>query len=212
MPSVRIVLVAGLILIAGGLVVTLSGSPASVARASSTQEEDLGSNAQGLAACQAGELLPRGTTAIRLKLSAYTGPRVSVEAYAGSRVLARGERGAGWTGGSVTVVLRRAVARSARVRLCFGWTLKGMESVTLLGERTAPAVALHLDDGSAAIGRVGVEYLRPGQSSWLSMLSRIARRLGLGREPAGTWVAVLVAMLMIGVVALCSRTLIRELR
>jgi hypothetical protein len=212
MRRVALALASGLVVLAATLGVTLSRSPPLVARSVNTEEDSLGYNEQGLVACQAGELLPAGTTAIRLSLGAYTGPSVKLEALAGSQVVASGQRAAGWTGRSVTVALERAPTRSSTVKLCFGWKLEGAESVSVYGDRTRPARAARLDNGSPALGRVGVEYLRPGSASWSSLLGTVARHMGLGRAGSGGGIAVLAVLLMVGVLALSSGLILRELR
>ncbi len=49
-----------------------------------------------------------------------------------------------------------------------------------------------------------IEYLRPGPGSWWSLASAVARRMGLGRAPSGTWVALLPLALMSVAVALAA--------
>src|SRR6202043_813748 len=53
-----------------------------------------------------------------------------------------------------------------------------------------------------------VEYLRPGHSSWWSLASSVARRMGLGHAAAGTWIVFLLIALMITVVTLASRLIL----
>jgi hypothetical protein len=60
--------------------------------------------------------------------------------------------------------------------------------------------------------RFRVEYLRVGHSSWLSLASSVAHRMGLGHAPSGTWIVFLLIALMITVAALASRLILRELR
>lgn len=211
MSSVRIALAAGLTLIAVGLGVTLSGAPVSVARTSSNREENLGYTSESHTLCQSNEQLPRGTSAIRLQLGTFTGPRLALEAYAGKRLVDSGERGSGWTGRSVTVALRHVPTTNMTVQLCVSWAMGGSESVHVMGELTGPSSALRID-GSPERGRFGVEYLRPGRSSWLSLASGIAHRLGLGRAPSGTWIAVLAALGMVAVVLLSCRVIVEEIR
>jgi len=120
-------------------------------------------------------------------------------------------RGSGWTGGTVTVPVRPVVGRAVHnVTICFklGPT---REIVTIEGQLTKPAVAAR-GEGAALPGRMRIEYVRAGHSSWWSLALPTARRLGLGRAWAGSWVALLLATLMGAVVALCSWVLLRELR
>jgi hypothetical protein len=60
--------------------------------------------------------------------------------------------------------------------------------------------------------RLRVEYLRPGNSSWWSLASGVAHRIGLGHAPSGTWIVFLLLALTIAIAALASRLVLRELR
>ncbi len=209
---VTLALGVGLALTAVAVAVTLSGSPTTLAGTNSVPFMGEVANTNGDAsACQAGETLPAGTSAIRLSLEAVIAPSVSVQAVSGERVVARGVRGSGWTGGTVTVPVRPVVGRAVHnVTICFklGPT---REIVTIEGQLTKPAVAAR-GEGAALPGRMRIEYVRAGHSSWWSLALPTARRLGLGRAWAGSWVALLLATLMGAVVALCSWVLLRELR
>ncbi len=61
-------------------------------------------------------------------------------------------------------------------------------------------------------GRIAVEYVRAGSSSWWSLVPSVARRMGLGRAWAGTWVAAMVALLMVTGIVLASWLTLREAR
>jgi hypothetical protein len=207
----KIALAIGLLIGAAALGVTLSQSPLTVARANVAKPELLGTTEQKVAACQTNEVLPRGTSAIRLRSYAFLGPRVTVEVWAHKRMIAHGEHGSGWTGGDVTIPVHPLPTTISGVELCFAFFLNGEESGQLVGEPTGAARAAR---GPAGLlpGREGVEYMRPGRSSWWSLAPAVARRLGLGRAWSGTWNAWFVIALMCAVVILCSRAILRELR
>jgi hypothetical protein len=95
--------------------------------------------------------------------------------------------------------------------LCFTLFLSGDEASELVGEQTTRAVAAR-DGASPLRGRVRVEYLRPSRSSWWSLALPVARRMGLGHAGSGTWSALLVATLMVGITLACARVILRELR
>jgi len=61
-------------------------------------------------------------------------------------------------------------------------------------------------------GRMWIEYLRPGDRSWASLIPSIVRAIGLGRADPGTWIALLALSLMATVAALASCVAFRELR
>jgi hypothetical protein len=205
---VKIALAAGLALIVAAIVVTLSLSPLSVASMNSALNEKLASTQQASGACQSNEVLPRGTSAIRIALSAFLGPHVTVKALSGKRVVTDGARGSGWTGGVVTVPVKSVPRTIPHVRICFALALAGDETVSMYGEPSAPALAARSGEGAPLPGRVRIEYLRPGPS-WLSLSSSVARHMGLGHAGSGTWIAFFVAVLMIAVVALSSGLILR---
>jgi hypothetical protein len=55
-----------------------------------------------------------------------------------------------------------------------------------------------------------IEYLRRGSSSWWSLALAVARRMGLGRAWAGTWIVLLVAIMMGSAIAIASWLTTRE--
>lgn len=211
MRAVRIALAAGAILLVVGLGVALTRAPPTVIRASFVSKQGLYYSDGPFEACQDNELLPRGTTAVRLALDASLGPWVKVAAMEGSRVVAQGDGGSGWQVREVTVPIRPAPTRSLTVKLCISWVLRGSEGVTVAGEPTKPSLAARVGGGLTLMGRFGVEDLGPGRDSWLSLALPVARHMGLGRAWSGSWIVVLAAVLMGIVGALSARLLLREL-
>jgi hypothetical protein len=209
---VRLALAAGLTLMAIAIGVTLTRSPIVVAGTNSIPDMgELASTSSDATACQADELPPGGTSAIRLTLEAVVGPRLSVTELSGAHVVARGVTGAGWTGAAVTVALRPVARAASRVRVCFGLgSTNG--PVVMLGRPTDPAVAAVTSNGRPLPGRVGVEYLRESRGSWSSIAAAVARRMGLGHAAAGTWVAPLLLAAMASLLAGASWLTVRELR
>jgi hypothetical protein len=203
-------LVTGLAVLVGAVALALSQSPATVARANTTAHRYLTSTRQPLTACQGGETLPRGTSAIRLRIESFVGPRVTVQVREGARTIASGERAPGWTAG-VTVPVKPLPATHAGVELCYTAYLDGYETATLSGEPTTGPLAARTSAGPLP-GRIVVEYLRPGGSSWWSRIGAVARRMALGRAWPGLGNVIVVLALMLGVAALCSRAILRELR
>jgi hypothetical protein len=198
---IGLTLAAGLALTAIALGVTLSGSPIETLRANSTGlPQEFGETNSDAAACQAGEGLPAGTSAIRIGLKSTIGPRVSLTASSAGRILTSGAAGSGWTGASVTIPVKPVARTSLQARICFklGPT---EESVGILGLRTGPAVAARSPQGQVLPGRFKIEYLRRAPGSWWSAAPAVARRLGLGRAPSGTWIALLIVVLMGAVLA-----------
>jgi hypothetical protein len=172
--------------------------------------------------CQAGEVLPAGVSAIRVGMWAFFGARIHVMAYQGSTLLTQGFHDANWTGTSVTVPVRPLSHSASQVKLC-AKIGPNSEPLILLGSKTPssqaavltelPTPALDLNPSAASVlsGRVAVEYLAPGHDSWWSQLLPLARRLGLGRAYSGTWIALLIAALMLAVGVLAVRLTLKEL-
>ncbi len=210
MSRVRAALAVGLVLIAVILGITLSGSPITVARVNGASNLSVATITRRTTVCQPGEILPRGTSAIRLRAFALAGPPLALSVSANGREIAHGKQRAGWTGGAVTVPVSALSTTRSGASLCFTLFLNGHETVYLTGESTPEALAARANGGTLP-GRVLAEYLRPGRSSWLSLAPEVARRMGLGRAWSGGWVAILVVLLMTGVLALCSRLVLKEL-
>jgi hypothetical protein len=206
----KIALALGLLFIVAAIGLTLSKAPVAVARVNTAQHSYLGIVRQRLVACQAGEVVPEHTFAVRLHIEAFLGPRVTVEMKAHGHVIARGERGSGWTAGVVTVPVKPLRTTAAGVELCFGLLLNGDEQNVLIGERTTGGLAARVRDGQLP-GRVRVEDLHPGGSSWWSLAGSISTRMGLGHGWGGSWSALLAIALMAVLALVCTRLLLREL-
>jgi hypothetical protein len=211
MGRVRIALAIGLALIVVAICLTLTQAPLSLARRNNSEDTILGSARRSGDDCQSNEVLPRGTSAIRLHVFAEYGPKVTLTVLEHGRVIARGQQDAGWTGGAVTVPVRALPASRSPVELCFALLLNGDETLQLLGE-PVPAARATREGRKTLAGRLSVEYLRPGRSSWWSLVPAVARNAGLGRAASGAWSVALVGVLMGGVLLLCSGLIVRELR
>ncbi len=200
----------GLTVTTVAVAVTLTRAPSVVLASNLGQRQLIDPAESALTVCQGGETLPRATTAIRVALGSFTGPRVTLAGYAGGRVIAHGDHGPGWTGHTVTFPVHPLAFATAGVRLCVAFDTHD-ETVNVLGERTPPSQAALDASGEPLPGRVRIEYLRPG-SSWWSLAPSVARRLGLGRAASGTWNALLVLALVTAIVVCASRLALREIR
>jgi hypothetical protein len=212
MRDVRVALAAGLALLAAAVVLVLLHSPAVVARANrlaSATIEPIASTTRGATYCQAHELLPAGTSAVRVWLDAAYGPRVKVTVSAGGRPATSGARGSGWTGGSVTVPLRTLPRALSSAVLCVSFALRD-ETIIVQGSR-APAASAARAGRRALAGRMTIEYLRPGERTWASLIASTARRMGLGRAVAGLWIVFVALALLAAVAAVTAAAVLREL-
>ncbi len=212
MTLARGVLAAGLALVATAIVVTLAGSPVVVASTNGTPAEAAFVEAgTGAGICQSKESLPAGISAIRFTLQAAVGPKVGVFVLSGGHVLTHGVTSSGWTAGNVTVPVKAFAHPHSNVSICF---LLGpsAEHVLVGGSTTSAGPVAKTSTGEPLSGRFTVEFMRSGASSWWSMLSAVARHIGLGRAPSGSWIALLVALLMGSTLVAGSWLAVRELR
>jgi hypothetical protein len=205
-PGPRSALACGLLLTTISVVVVLSRSPLTVVSTNSVAaKEAVAYIRTASSGCQQSGTLPLGTSAIRVSLLAAVGPTISVQVLVGSRVLTEGKRAAGWgVDATVTIPVRR-VPRTVRDALVCTTVGQPVEFVELNG---APAKSR---GGNLDGVELRMEYLRPAASSWLSLAPSVARRVGLGRGVAGTWIAIVVLALMLAVVFLAARLTLREL-
>jgi hypothetical protein len=213
MRNARGALAAGLALCAIALAIVLSGSPQVLAGSTNGIEPGgapLTTVPGSGSACQSEETLPAGSSAIRLSLEATAGPRVAVTVLSGKAVVTRGEGVQGWLGKVVTVPIKPLKRTVRHATVCFVFT-GAHEQVSFLGVPTPKRRAAR--SGTRVLpGRISIEYLRRGRSSWWSLARSVARRMGLGRAWAGTWVVLLVAALMATSIALASWMTVRESR
>src|SRR5579872_5720450 len=126
---VKVTLAIGLVLIFAAIGLTLTQGPMSLARRSTDEDSVLGANHRKTVICQADEVLPRGTTAIRPHLDAEYGPRVAVTVLERGRVIASGHQEPGWTGGAVTVPVGALARTASGVKVCLALSLNGEETV-----------------------------------------------------------------------------------
>jgi len=209
--GLKLVLAAALAAVAIALALTLLQSPMSVSASNKVvgSETLIATTTKGASYCQQHEALPARTTAIRLWLDATAGPRVRVVVYSAGRAIAIGTRGSDWIGSSVTVPAKPLARTALDTTICVSFPLRD-ETVLVQGQAAPATVAAH-EGRRPLAGRMWIEYLRPGTRSWWSLATEVARRLGLGRAPTGTWVALAALLLLAGAVVVSSRLLLREL-
>jgi hypothetical protein len=167
----------------------------------------------GQSACQAGELLPADTAAVRATIGSYNrpGPLIQIS-FRGSRgeALRSGSLAAGWRQGLVQIPLRRVSLATAGVSVCLRDV--GPGAIAIAGQQAAPGFQMTVA-GKTLEGHLRYDYMRPGRESWLELLPTIVHRStfaksGLIRHWA--WAAALVLMLL--AVALAATTIARAER
>jgi hypothetical protein len=211
--AVKIGLGASLATIVVGIGVTLAHAPMSVARvnrASVSPEETIAQSQSSADYCQAQELLPSGTKAIRVSLQASIGPRVALSVSSNGRTIASGVQGSAWTGAVVSVPVRPLASTVSGVTVCVSFQAHN-ELLTLYG-KSVPGLPASTNGEAKLPGSMRVEYLHVGTRSWASMLSSIARHIGLGRAFEGAAIAYLVFALLAAIAILTSTLVARELR
>jgi hypothetical protein len=207
-----IALFASLAALAVALAVVLSGSPLVVARANPVPpDRPIAKLEGGAGACQSGEAAPARIAAIRLTLVAAVGPRIRVSVSVDGRTLTGGTAVGGWTSGAVTVPVAPLERPLAAARVCFALG-RSAEAVEVGGSAAGPATAARTLSGHVLPGRFTIEYMRPSSASWWSSIETVARRLGLGHAPSGTWLAAILLLAMGGVLAVASWLVLRDLR
>jgi hypothetical protein len=227
MRKVTVTIVVGIALIAAVVVVTLTRTSPRVLRVGlpgglATNRTVLDLVTGETAVCQTNEVLPAGASDIRISLWAFFGPQVHVIAYRGSQILTQGRRSADWTSDSVTVPIKPLNQATSHVRLCVvakpnseAMFILGAPSPTrkaaLISNSGTPTPEGGVGEEQPLKGRMGVEYLAAGRSSWWSRVLSVARHMGLGRAFTGTWITALVAALMTAAIALTLRLTLREL-
>lgn len=208
---IKIVLVTGLALIALAVLLVLLHSPSTVIATNGIAPNSLlGVAKEGIEACQKDETLPAGTSAIRLQVTATTGPRVSVQAFAAGHTLTHGTLGPAWYGSVATVPVAPLHSTVQHATVCFQLAaLSGQ--VAVYGSPSSKALAATVD-GHPMSGRFRVVYLAPTHESWWSRAGGVIKHMGLGRAASGTWIVLPIVLLALGAIAAGSSLLLRELR
>jgi hypothetical protein len=198
----HIALGVGLVLIVIGIGIVMAKSPPVVARSNAVPlEAALAEVSTAYEACQADEVLPSRTIAIRLSLEATFGPTVRVRVLHDGVTLTSGAQAAGWNRQSVTVPVRPLPRTVAGVRVCFAMSPKD-ETVRINGStRGGPA-------GQA----IRLEYMRPGHRTWWALAPSVARRMAFGRATNGVWIVLVVAAAMVALAAIVAMVAVRDPR
>lgn len=205
-------LAVGLASIGIAIVAVLAHSPLKVVGSNSIPATDyIELNQKGrLSSCQASGTIPQGTSAIRIGTEGpYFSPAVTVKVLSGSRVLREGHKIAGGASApTVTVPVKSLASAVSGAQVCVT-VGPAVEPIRYYGipNRSAPPRATPLQEVT-----LHIEYMRPSEKSWWSFISPIAYHMGLGRAPSGTWVAILVLLLMLVVLFIVSRLTLEELR
>jgi hypothetical protein len=134
---------------------------------------------------------------------------MTVRLLSGGEIVTEGKRPAGWgSDETVTVPVKRVTRTIPNARICVSFG-EAVEPVLVNGSVASASGAPGKSGGPV---RLRIEYLRSGHSTWWSLASSIAHRMGFAHAPSGTWIVFLLIALAITTTALASRLLLRELR
>lgn len=160
--------------------------------------------AAGGRVCQGEELLPAGTTAIRLYVLAQLspGPPLRVELRRRGRVLVRTTAATDAGSYFVTARIPRTTRDVADVTLCYA-VGAGAGLVAVFGDVAPPGTGVATIDGRSTQAAIPIDYLRGETSSWWPHLSTVMHRLGLGKgDWGGAWVGWAFPALVLSAIAL----------
>jgi hypothetical protein len=207
---IRIAIAVCLTLTAICVGIALARTPLVVASTDGTPlPTEIGATSVPTTVCQPAEIVPRGTTAIRVSLLSLLGPRLSLRATAGNTLVTSGELGYGWTGAVVAIPVARVARTYTHVTICISLA-KRQQLVNLRGANTKVEPAI--TEGKQVLpGRMRFEYLRPDKSSWLALVLPTARRIGL-TIGGGAGIAIVPLLLLLACAALMSWRLASDLR
>jgi hypothetical protein len=207
---IRITITLGLALIlAGGSVLLSQRSTRLAGKNPAAVGAEMTRAAGGERVCQAREVLPRATDAIRLSLKAAgPGPSLRVTATRNGKVLTRGVRARGWHGSRVAIAVEAVERTATGVKVCV--RLGSGASVALLGDEGRRVRSFATIDGEYLRGQLEIEYLRSGYASWWSYAPTLVHRVGLGRTWTGPWAALLAVAFMIAAGGCALAWLVRE--
>lgn len=198
----RIITFAGLATIAAVIALTLSRSPLVVTQTNGVAPRMIFDTRGQASFCQEDQVLPQGTTAVRLSLSVNIGPSVTVRMMSGSHLITEGHLGPGWGVTSTATVPVKPVARTVRAITACVRLGPAVETVEIEGDTVEqPASPVQ---GPHTVDEMRIEYMQPGGGSWWSRASTVARHMGWGHEPGGPWpVWVLIALMLLTVAITC---------
>ena len=194
---VRLVIAAGLALVAG-LVLVLLLVPGQ-RRAGSNYVPEFGpvTELRGTAThCEPGQLIPADAGALNPLVGTHGKPTPAIDVTVtapGGGVLTRGSLPAGHGQGRVVVPVERVDRPVNGAEVCI---------------RTGPGGRTVLYGRGES---VRLAWLRPGSETRLSLLPTVAHRLGLAKlNPLGSWLLAFLALVLAAAWLLALRTLLRE--
>lgn len=206
-------LAVGLLALAGGIAATLSHAGV---RPESTNDAViktlLGTLKGAHRVCQGDELIPAGTTAIRVS-AVHDGTPAPMMAAAVLREPTLTTIAAGSAPSSLSeatiVPVHPAVARETAGRVCLRFRTHGQAAAISFYGVSAEEALGAADGGAPLGGRVRFEYLRSGAESWWSFAPTVVERIGRGHAWSGSSVALVAGLLTLLSISLAAWLLVR---
>jgi hypothetical protein len=208
---VQVVLGVGLLAIAiVALAILLQRAPR---RAGTNLTQDVGfviPLAAGQELCEPAELLPGDTGALGLDASAGArpGPALAVVISGPRGTVSSGRLAAGWRSGAIRIPVRRVRDTVPGATVCVHNL--GASQVAFGG--AAPDASFYIDlAGKPLLGRMRIEYMRPGSETWLQFTPALAQRFALGKSDAlRHWELAAILILMAMALGLAARAIVKE--
>ncbi len=165
----------------------------------------------GKSVCEPGEIVPEDTGALGLDAGAggHPGPELDVTIGGPNGPLTSGRLAAGWQSGGIRIPLKRVSAAAPGETVCV--TNRGPSQVDFGG--SVPAGFAIDIAGKTLLGRLRVEYMRPGSETWLQFAPTLARRFSLAKSDLlRHWEVAAVLVLMLVAIGVAARTIATEER
>ncbi|HEY3959517.1 MAG TPA: hypothetical protein VGL68_03305 [Solirubrobacteraceae bacterium] len=166
----------------------------------------------GQQTCQAHELLPADTAAVRMTIGTYGAPgsRVSVS-LTGLRgeALTAGSLAPGWRQGVVEIPVAHVHVASGDATACL--RNDGPSRIAVAGDSGDSFHTMQVAGRTIQNAQVLYEYMRPGSESWLQLLPTAVYRSTLGKSGLVRHWAWAGALALMGLaIGLALRTIMRE--
>jgi hypothetical protein len=165
--------------------------------------------------CQSREILPSGTSAIRVSLmsNGVPGPGVRTTVSRGGQRITSGRLAGGWKDASATIPVRSVERTVPDARVCF--VIGASTTATLLG--STASLASTWTNGPPGVDdrppgdRVRIDYMSGGEGSWWSYAATVLDRIGQPGAIRGAWAGLLALMFMLIGVGAVTVLLLRDL-
>ncbi len=160
--------------------------------------------------CEPGELLPGDTGALALQAvsDGAPTPALAVAISSANRTISTGTLPGGWRPGAVSIPISRVPDTTPGATVCV--SNRGSRRVSLGGSVPDANFVIELA-GRPLLGRLRIEYMRPGSESWLQLLPTLAYRFSLAKSDLlRHWEAFAALVLMLLAVGLATKTMLNE--